>query len=126
MARGDNPETVERVRAICLSIPNTVEKVAHAEPTWRVGGRMFASLSDHHHDDRVGVWLNAPEGAQAMLIDTDPGRFFRPPYVGPSGWVGVWLDVPDVDWEELKMLVDQAAAVTIEQGEAVKLRRRKR
>src|SRR5918995_6922806 len=61
---------VERLRAICLALPETTEKLAWGEPTWRVRGRLFAQLDDHHHGtDHLAVWLPAPLGEQeAMMI----------------------------------------------------------
>jgi hypothetical protein len=64
--------------------------------------------ADHHHDDRVAFWAAAPEGAQAQLVADDPQRYFRPPYVGTRGWVGVWVDVPDVDWARVEQVVEDA------------------
>jgi len=87
---------VARLRAICLALPEAVEKLSHGEPTWFAGkGKSFAMLDDHHH------------GAQEALIESDPKRFFRPPYVGPSGWVGVVLD-DRPDWAVVAWLVEQA------------------
>jgi hypothetical protein len=63
--------------------------------------------ADHHHDDRVAFWCAAPDGAQESLVESAPDRFFRPPYVGHRGWLGVWLDVP-VDWEEIAAIVGDA------------------
>jgi hypothetical protein len=86
-------DPVDRLREICLSLPEATEKTAHGEPTWRVGGKMFASLDDHHHGaDRLAVWLAAALGAQEHLVTSDPKRFFVPPYVGPRGWIGVRID----------------------------------
>jgi hypothetical protein len=66
--------------------------------------------ADRHHDDRRALWLAAAPGAQETLVDGAPGRFFRPPYVGHRGWLGVYLDVP-VDWDELEHLIADAHAV---------------
>lgn len=108
MTRGVSPEC-QRLREICLSLPAVEEAVSNGEPVWRVKGRIFAQLEDHHHNsERVGVWLNAPAGAQEVLISNAPGRFYRPPYVGHRGWVGAFLDVPEIDWEELAGLVEQS------------------
>ena len=82
--------------------------MSHGEAAWLVGGRGFATMSDHHHDDRLAVWLAAPSGRQESLIQTDGDRFFRPPYVGHRGWIGVYLDAPSVDWEELGALIAEA------------------
>ena len=97
-----------RLRAICLALPETSEKVAWGEPTWRVKGKLFAQLDNHHHGaDHLAVWLPAPLGEQESLVFLDPQRFFRPPYVGPRGWVGVRID-RGPDWKLVTSLVKQA------------------
>lgn len=84
---------LDRLRAICLTLPGTTEKVSHGEPTFWAGGRMFAMFDNHHHGTaHVGVWLAMPIGAQEALVYQDPRRYFKPPHVGPRGWVGVRLD----------------------------------
>jgi hypothetical protein len=70
--------------------------------------KVFVTYADRHHDDRVGFWCAAPPGAQEELVAADPARFFRPPYVGGRGWLGVWLDVEDVDWDEIGEIVTDA------------------
>lgn len=107
--RGSSEQLVERLRKICLALPEAREKLSHGEPTWFAGkGKVFASLDDHHHGAaHLSVWLPQPLGAQEALIDSDPDRFFRPPYVGPSGWVGVVLD-DGPDWDEVERLVHSA------------------
>ncbi|WP_237706568.1 MmcQ/YjbR family DNA-binding protein [Kribbella flavida] len=100
---------LERLRALCLALPEVTERLSHGEPTWFVRGRKtFVMFANRHHDDRVGCWCAAPEGAQEELLATDPERFFRPPYVGHRGWVGVYLDVEDVDWDQLADVVRDA------------------
>jgi len=100
---------VARLRAICLALPEAVEKTSHGAPTWFAGkGKVFAMLDDHHHGaPHLSVWLPAGLGAQEGLIASDPERYFRPPYVGPSGWVGVVLDTRP-DWVVVGWLVEQA------------------
>src|SRR3954468_2930961 len=99
---------LERLRALCLALPETTERVSHGEPTWFVRDkRVFVTLSDHHHDDRLAFWCAAPPGAQEALVAADPERYFRPPYVGGRGWLGVYLDV-HVDWAEVEELVSDA------------------
>ena len=105
--RPSDPTTIDRLRSLCVALPDVEERLSHGEPTWFVRGRSFATTADHHHDDRLAIWLAAPSGRQESLIETDPARFFRPPYVGHRGWVGVFLDVP-VDWGELAALVNEA------------------
>lgn len=100
---------VERLRKICLSLPDANERVSHGEPTWFAGkGRSFAMLDNHHHGaEHLSVWLPQAPGMQAQLIAMDGQRFFRPPYVGPSGWVGVVLDTKP-DWEQVRDLVRES------------------
>lgn len=99
---------IERLRAICLALPETTEKIAWGEPTWRVKGKLFAQLDNHHHGaDHLAVWLPAPLGEQESLTFLDPERFFRPPYVGQRGWVGVRIDGRP-DWALVAGLVKQA------------------
>ncbi|GAA0905556.1 MmcQ/YjbR family DNA-binding protein [Pseudonocardia zijingensis] len=98
---------LDRLRALCTSFPEVAEKQSHGEPTWFVR-KSFVMFADHHHDDRLAFWCAAPPGAQEELVAADPGRFFRPPYVGVRGWLGVYLDVPDVDWTEIEEIVTDA------------------
>ena len=99
---------IERLRAICLALPETTEKIAWDEPTWRVKGKLFAQLDNHHHGaEHLAVWLPAPLGEQESMIFLDPARFFRPPYVGQRGWVGVRIDGRP-DWAVVATLVKQA------------------
>jgi hypothetical protein len=97
---------LDRLREICLSLPEVTEKISHGEPTWFVR-KSFVTFADHHHDDRLAFWCAAPPGAQEALVAAEPGRYFRPPYVGGRGWLGVWLDVP-VDWTEIAEIIRDA------------------
>jgi hypothetical protein len=99
---------IERLRRICLALPEATEKEAWGEPTWRVKNKLFAQLDDHHHGSpHCSVWLPAPLGLQETLVESDPDRFFRPPYVGHKGWIGVVLDTRP-DWKLVAALVEQA------------------
>jgi len=100
---------VARVRSLCLALPGTEERTSHGEPCWFAGAKkMFVMAAQHHHDDRVAFWAAAPEGVQGALVAADPARYFRPPYVGTRGWVGVYLDIEDVDWARVEGIVDDA------------------
>ena len=102
-------ELVERLRTICLGLPETTERTSHGEPTWFVRDKKtFVMFSTNHHGGPLGFWCAAPFGAQDALISSDPKRFFRPPYVGHRGWVGVRLDLGEVDWDEVAHLVREA------------------
>jgi hypothetical protein len=99
---------LRRLRQVCLSLPEVEERMSHGEPAWFVGGKkQFVTYADHHHDDRVAFWCAAPEGAQRVLVESDPDRFFVPPYVGGRGWIGCYLDGP-VDWDQLDDIVHDA------------------
>jgi hypothetical protein len=89
------------VRRICLDLPEVTERLSHGSPAWFVRGKKTIAMfvDDHHGDGILGIWCAAPPGVQAELVAQEPERFFRPPYVGHRGWLGVRLDV-DVDWDE--------------------------
>jgi len=100
-------DPIERVRRICLSLPGTWEKISHGEPTWFAGKKVFAMFSNnHHHDGHVAVIVPAAIGIQEMLIKKAPKKFYYPPYVGGSGWVGI--EVPRVSDTELTLHLQQA------------------
>ena len=106
-------KTIERVRKICLGLPDTFEKLSHGEPTWFAGGRVFATMSNNHHDDgNIAIVCNAPEGAQEALIEAEPEHIYKPPYVGGAGWIGVRLDT-GLDWKMIAALIAQAYETTI-------------
>jgi hypothetical protein len=91
-----------------MRLPEVVERLSHGEPAWFVRGRkVFVQYADHHHDNRVAFWCASPDGAQETLIQAAPTRFFRPPYVGVRGWLGVYLDVR-VSWPRIKLIVEDA------------------
>ena len=101
-------EQLEALRKVCLALPETTERLSHGEPAWFVRGRKtFVMFADRHHDDKLAFWCPAPPGVQEELVRTEPERFFRPPYVGHRGWLGVRLDV-DVDWGEIDRIVREA------------------
>ena len=106
---GDLP--TRRIRSLCLAIEGVTERESHGEAAWFVGGKQaFATMADHHHDERVAVWCAAPAGVQEALVGTAPERFFRPPYYGVRGWLGVWLDLATIDWDEVARLLAEAHA----------------
>jgi hypothetical protein len=85
-------EQIERVRRICLALPDTSERLSHGEPTFFVHNKVFVMFANNHHGDgRIAVWLPAPEGAQAAILESAPKVYFKPPYVGVKGWIGIEL-----------------------------------
>jgi hypothetical protein len=100
-------DPLERVRRICLSLPEATEQVAWGEPTWRVRKRLFAMYANNHHaDGRIALWCNAPLGVQEMLVASGPDRYFVPPYVGVKGWIGIVLS--RVEDDELRGQIVQS------------------
>jgi hypothetical protein len=101
--------TVEdRVRAICLALPEVSEKVSHGAPAFFVRKQFVMLWSKGHHDHEFPhLWCAAPPGAQEEVVATEPDRFFRPPYVGHRGWLGVRLD-GKVDWDEIAAVCEDA------------------
>jgi hypothetical protein len=84
-----------------------MEKISHGEPTFFTPKRVFAMFANNHHDDgHVAVWLPAGPGVQEALIDEDPETYFRPPYVGSAGWIGV--EMARVDDDQLGSLIREA------------------
>jgi hypothetical protein len=84
---------LERVRRLCLALPQTSERLSHGEPTFFVHKKVFVMFANNHHNDgRIAVWLPVPEGFQEGLSERAPQVFFRPPYVGPRGWIGIVLE----------------------------------
>lgn len=103
---------LERVRKICLAFPEAHEVIAWGAPTFRVRNKLFAmyAAEGNNHAGRASIWCKATHIDQELLIRADPNRFFSPPYVGPSGWVGIYLDGAP-DWD----------AVAAQLGDAYKL-----
>lgn len=98
----------EQIREICLSLPESTERESHGAPAF-FAGKQFVMLwpHGHHLQEFAHLWCAAPEGVQAALIESDPSRFFNPPYVGHRGWIGVRLD-GDLDVEEIETLCVEA------------------
>ena len=95
----------QRLRRIIGALPETSEKLSHGAPTWWGGKKTFATLHDgHYHDGVPAVWIKAAPGVQEELVASEPDRFYRPKYLGPSGWVALKLG-PDTDWGEVEALL---------------------
>jgi hypothetical protein len=107
----DSPGLAGKVREICLRLPEVTERPSHGSPAFFVRDKkQFVMLwPDGHHDNLFPhLWCAAPPGAQASLAAEAPDRFFRPPYVGGRGWVGVRLDTSPLDWAEVAELCEDA------------------
>jgi hypothetical protein len=100
---------LDRLRAICLALPEAVEKETWDLPTFRVRDKIFAMATIGERP--LALWCKAPAGSQAILVGADPRRFFVPPYVGHKGWVGMRLG-SGVDWREVAVLVTRSYRLT--------------
>ena len=111
VSAADRPETLlARVRALALNLPAAAEKLSHGSPGFHVeGGKFFAYFTENHHGDGITALLLKVSGVdeQAMLIEMDPVRFFRPKYFGPAGWVGIVL-TGGPDWERIEAMMTAA------------------
>jgi hypothetical protein len=121
-ARKDDGTQLKRLRHLCLSIPGTMEKISHGEPTFFTPRRVFAMFANNHHGDgHVAVWLPAGPGEQAALIEEAPQIYFRPPYVGAAGWVGVELS--KVNDDQLGSLLREAFHLIVAKDHATGARK---
>jgi predicted DNA-binding protein (MmcQ/YjbR family) len=118
-----------RLRRLCLAFPEAHEVEAWGEPTFRGRNKMFAMLASaetHPGAGRPAVWIKSTHVVQDMLVRGDGSRYFVPPYVGKSGWVGAYLDRV-AQWETLRdLLLDAyrlAAPKSLAAGAAVTPRR---
>ena len=102
---------LDRVRGICLALPEAEERPfgGHTAPAFRVRDKLFVMTSE----DGTSMTLKAPQGVQAILVASDPARFFVPKYVGPKGWVGIRLDrTAAADWDEVAELITESYCLT--------------
>jgi hypothetical protein len=102
-----------RIRKICLALPEAIEVEAWGAPTFRIGKifAMYAQPDNHHGDGREGIWVKTDHFTQDLLVRAQPARYFSPPYVGPQGWTGVYLD-EKTDWIATTVLIRDAYRVT--------------
>jgi hypothetical protein len=111
---------MERIRPVALALPGAVEKLSHGTPTFFTAegrkGRTFASVHDEREwfEGRLCLWAAGPKELQEALVADGPERYFVPPYVGPRGWVGLRLDLPEVDWDEVAGVIEDAYAFIAE------------
>jgi predicted DNA-binding protein (MmcQ/YjbR family) len=105
-----------RLATLCERLPETEQRPGGEggrHVAYRVRNKNFAYFTDDHHGDgRLGFHCKAPPGEQQALVAAEPVRFFVPPYLGPRGWVGLWLDTGDVDWDEVADLLTEAYRLT--------------
>lgn len=101
---------LERLRAICFALPEVSERISHGSPSFFIRDKkvLCSFHPDQHHGEHgMSIWAPAPPGVQEQLVEDEPDRFYRPPYVGVRGWIGVRLD-RDADWDEIDGIVHDA------------------
>ena len=124
--QGNGDAALALVRSICLSLPESEEKLAWNAPTFRVHGRQFAMfLNNHHGDGKIALWCAAPPGAQQDLVTADPKHFYVPPYVGASGWLGMRLDTK-LRKGAIAAIIEQAYRTIVEKHQTKRAAKRGR
>ena len=113
---------LDRVRKVCTSLPEVTERPSHGSPAWFVRDKKTIAMfvDDHHGDGILGIWCAAPPGVQEQMIDEEPNVFFRPPYVGHRGWIGVRLG-RTVTNDELRAILEDAFRVVAPKTLAARL-----
>jgi hypothetical protein len=111
LPEGERDRLLEKLRELCLALPETSERLSHGAPTFFVRQKraFLMVMTNHHADGRFALWCAAPEGMQKLLVDAGPERFFVPPYVGHRGWLGVRLD-RGLRWDEVAGIAEDAYA----------------
>lgn len=107
----DYPGDLERLRTIALALPGTAERVSHGSPGFHIeGGKFFAYIWHNHHSDGETAVIVKTTGADEMdaLIEADPGLYFKPPYLGPAGWIAIRTDAEATDWDHIGDRVAQS------------------
>lgn len=100
-----------RLRTLCLALPEAEERETWNCQTFRLRGRIFAMHVPGTAPVEAALWCKAPRGVQQLLVEADPARFFRPPYLGHRGWIGLRLAAPP-DWPEVEALIRRSWSMT--------------
>ena len=106
--------TIERVRKVLAALPEaelTTRTGQHHKLEVR-GKTLGYHTVDHHGDGRVALSVKARKGENLGYVESDPVRYFLPPYMAHHGYVGVYLDVKKVDWKEIEALIVEAYRLT--------------
>jgi phosphoribosylglycinamide formyltransferase-1/phosphoribosylamine--glycine ligase/phosphoribosylglycinamide formyltransferase/phosphoribosylformylglycinamidine cyclo-ligase len=101
----DYEADLARVRAICMAYPEAAEKLSHGSPAFFIEkGKVYAYVWHNHHNDGHTAVMVKTSGReeQTMLVEMDPDFYHVPPYLGPSGWIGMELAGDDTDWERVE------------------------
>jgi hypothetical protein len=102
----------QRIIAICEGLPEVTSRI-QAHIKFEVRGKTVAYyLNDHHGDGRVAINIKVPAGQQQALIAAYPDRFFYPAYLGAKGWLGLYVDLKRIDWDEVTDLITESYRLT--------------
>lgn len=112
LPKREQDRILARLREICLSLPETSERLSHGESAFFFREkRSFLNTDTYHHGAaHYSIWVAAPLGAQDVLVRSDPEHFFVPPYVGHRGWVGITLD-NDPSWDQIAKIIEDGYAL---------------
>ena len=97
---------LEQLRARANALPEVEERESHGSPGWRTAGKSgkyFAYFNDQHHGSaHIALLVKAADQAEMeALIEQDPETYFKPAYYGASGWIGIILNRPGIDWQHV-------------------------
>jgi hypothetical protein len=96
---------MQRLREICLPLPEAVEAEAFGAPTFKIRNKNFAMVGKDQNG-QTRVWCKSTYEAQQALVNSEPERYYVPPYVGHKGWVAAWLDDDvDPDWDQIDEII---------------------
>ena len=104
-------DALAKVRDLALALPEACEKLSHGSAGFHIAkGKFFAYVWNDHHGDRGTAVMVKTTGLeeQAMLIEADADAYYRPPYLGPSGWVALRLTRDDTDWDRVADRIAQS------------------
>ena len=103
-----------RIVALVESLPEAAATACgNQHLSLEVRGKRFGYYLDNHHgDERVALNCKAEPGANQTLADFGPERFHIPAYLGPRGWVGLWIDLSSINWDEVESILVDAYRLT--------------
>jgi hypothetical protein len=105
-SKPSQPDRLEALTKICLALPETRREDKGSHAAFLVGKRTFAYyLNNHHGDNLISVCCKVLPGENRFLVESGPGRFYLPAYIGSRGWIALRMDLGTLDWTEVKELI---------------------
>jgi hypothetical protein len=97
---------LERLTTLALALPEAKRELCNSHASFRIRKKTFAYFLDNHHGDGiVAVTCKVLPGENTALAKAQPERYYLPSYIGPRGWVALRLDLPKIDWSEVRDLL---------------------